>query len=304
MNKKITNFMYIVLIAVLALVIFSPAFIKTNPVSADNHTEDPGTVEEIDPNTELPEEIESEISIKSGEDVVNYAMSFLEDSLTIDCTTTGTAVTDTPIGAVTQQVYGTMKVDANGNILVTDGSVKIAGPVGKNVYSLTYFDGNSVYIRETSNVTTSFNPNFTENWKTTSLSAYKEKYGLSVGEFHYIINNSTVKSYGTLKKKFIIKNNQKTLCYSTNILLDTKLSVTNYEKYVKTYSESTKIPDFSKLEMEFLVDKEGKLLSYTVTEAYAIKAQGFDVTINANMTTTYNDANYFLLEDPRKWRKN
>lgn len=302
MNKKITNFMYFVLIAILSLVIFSPAFIKSNPVSADNnHNTETEIIEEVDPDVELPEEIDCMVSIKNAEDVVKYAMLSFGSAMTIDSTTTGTAVTSTPIGTVTQQVYGATRVDSNGNALVINSSVKIAGPVGRNVYSLTYFDGNSVYMRDTTNVNTSFKPTFSQGWKTMTVPTYKETYGIFAGELNYTINSSTIKSFGTMKKKLIEKNNQKTLFYSTKISLDTKLSVTNYQKYVKIFSESTKIPEFSKIDLEFLIDKNGNLISYTVIESYSIKSQGFEVTINANMTTSYNDfSKYFLLEDPRK----
>ena len=64
-------------------------------------------------------------------------------------------------------------------------------------------------------------------------------------------------------------------------------------------SESTKIPEFSKIDLEFLIDKNGNLISYTVIESYSIKSQGFEVTINANMTTSYNDfSKYFFIRGP------
>ena len=182
MNKKITNFMYFVLIAILSLVIFSPAFIKSNPVSADNnHNTETEIIEEVDPDVELPEEIDCMVSIKNAEDVVKYAMLSFGSAMTIDSTTTGTAVTSTPIGTVTQQVYGATRVDSNGNALVINSSVKIAGPVGRNVYSLTYFDGNSVYMRDTTNVNTSFKPTFSQGWKTMTVPTYKETYGIFCG---------------------------------------------------------------------------------------------------------------------------
>lgn len=146
------------------------------------------------------------------------------------------------------------------------------------------------YLRREASKVTSTEVTYDDNLdpEVYSFSFYLDEYGiLPFSATSYVINESTYLSSPTIVKE---DNN-----YRISVELDPDLDKAPYY-YVKeiiTSSESTSIPEFKSIKLEFLIDNNYTLLSLTQDEAYAItkiiKVATFTRVVD---TYSYDDAKF------------
>ena len=135
-----------------------------------------------------------------------------------------------------------------------------------------------VVYHQNQNIDSSFNTTYASSeWKTSNRSGYASTYGGDpTGLYNYIINTSTIKSYGGITKS---GSN-----YTVTLNLNTDTAVTNYLKQMKALSNQS--PTFSSIQLVYTINENGELVRLNVTESYSVKVV-ITINITANLTETF-----------------
>ena len=104
----------------------------------------------------------------------------------------------------------------------------------------------------------------------------------------YLVNNNTVQYNKSFS--FVRDADNKILYYKACVLLDSVTAVKEYGQNIKEEG-GTSFPEFSEIELSCIIDRDGHLMSYAVSEKMKInKTIVVDIT-----TTTTNKLNYIIL---------
>lgn len=130
----------------------------------------------------------------------------------------------------------------------------------------------------------------TPSWDDASPSIYtisemNERYGWSPFEANgYIISKDTILNMDNLK---LIKNDDNTYSIKLDLNPNDKYAPFWYKREIIMFSNSTMVPIFHYIRINFVIDKNYKLLRQEIEESYTVKSYGFKMATDTSVVDTF-----------------